>query len=309
MKFLILILSLPTENSTLRMRAWRALKAIGAAALRDGVYLLPETVDCRTTLEGIVGEVRGADGTAWLLRISDEDDDLPPLFDRREDYRGLIADASELLVALKADTATDALKVARKLRKTFTGIEAIDYFPGEAKRQAESIVLELERRVAQALSPDEPHFIDTQIARLNTADYQGRIWATRRRPWVDRLASAWLIRRFIDHEGVILWLPSPGEAPDGALGFDYDGAAFTHVGGQVTFEVIAASFGLDSEPLRRIAGVVHFLDVGGLQPPEAVGLESVLKGMRDGITDDDALLVAACLVFDGLYAAFGGAND
>lgn len=307
MKFILLVLTLPTENATLRMRAWRTLKSVGAAALRDGVYLLPERPACKETLDGIALEVRSAGGTAWRLTVDGEDADLTPLFDRSEDYAALTTVAADVLAALTADTANEALKAARRLRRGFAAIEATDYFAGEARRQADAVLLDLERRVARALSPDEPHFVDTRIARLHLADYQGRTWATRRRPWVDRLASAWLIRRFIDRDARILWLESPSDAPADALGFDYDGAAFTHVGAQVTFEVIATSFGLDSEVLRRIGGIVHFLDVGGLQPPEAVGLESVLKGMRDAMPDDDALLAAASPVFDGLFAAFGGA--
>src|SRR5690606_10116625 len=132
----------------------------------------------------------------------------------------------------------------------------------------------------------------------------GRIWATRRRPWVDRLASAWLIRRFIDPQAQILWLDSPGDCPPDALGFDFDGATFSHVGGRVTFEVLAASFGLEQAAIARLGLLVHCLDVGGIQPPEAVGIESVLAGLRETLTQDDSLLTAASAVFDGLLANF-----
>jgi hypothetical protein len=145
------------------------------------------------------------------------------------------------------------------------------------------------------------------IAALDRARFQGRRWATRQRPWVDRLACAWLIRRFIDDKARFVWLADPAgstPAPRGALGFDYDGARFTHVGTRVTFEVIAASFGLDADPrLLRIAQSVHYLDVGGIPSPEAAGLGAVLAGLHEVHTDDDALAAAAALVFDALYAA------
>jgi hypothetical protein len=121
------------------------------------------------------------------------------------------------------------------------------------------------------------------------------------------LACAWLIRRFIDPEARFLWLADPAgttPAPRGALGFDYDGARFTHVGSRVSFEVLAASFGLDADPrLQRIARAVHFLDIGGIPVPEAAGLEAVLSGLRAVHADDDQLTHAAAAVFDALYAA------
>lgn len=138
--------------------------------------------------------------------------------------------------------------------------------------------------------------------RLASADFSGRTWATRKNLWVDRMASAWLIRRFIDKKAKFLWLDMPAKCPKSALGFDFDGAAFTHVGGRVSFEVLATSFGLDSDSaIARIAAIVHCLDVGGVPVAEAPGIEAVLGGLRAGEPDDDRLLAAASRVFDGLY--------
>ena len=148
---------------------------------------------------------------------------------------------------------------------------------------------------------------DHGIALLDRRKFQGKRWATRARPWVDRLACAWLIRRFIDTQARFIWLADPAAstpAPRGAFGFDYDGARFTHVGARVSFEVLLASFGLDSDPkLQRIAGAVHYLDAGGIPVPEAAGLESVLGGLRELHADDDALVAHAATVFDALYAS------
>ena len=137
------------------------------------------------------------------------------------------------------------------------------------------------------------------------ADYRKRVWATRRRLWVDRVASAWLIRRFIDAEARFVWLDRPEDCPEEALGFDFDDAAFTHMGERVTFEVLLASFGLDANPgLDRLGQLVHFLDVGGVEVPEAAGFEAVLAGLRDSMSDDDALLAAMTPVLDGLYQRY-----
>jgi hypothetical protein len=119
------------------------------------------------------------------------------------------------------------------------------------------------------------------------------------------MASAWLIRRFVDRKARFLWLDKPQQCPKTALGFDFDGAAFTHVDGLVSFEVLAASFGLDADPaLARIAAIVHCLDVGGVPVAEAAGIEVVLAGLRATNNDDDKLLAAAARVFDSLYQAF-----
>lgn len=305
MQLLALILSLPTENATARQRVWRSLKASGAAVLRDGVYLMPERDDCRATLEGLAAEVRAAGGTAHVLRVeAPEAANFAGLFDRGEDYAAVLADVVHARNQLSADTAQDALKQVRKLRKTFANLAAIDFFPGEAQRQTDEALQALELACARVLSPDEPQAVTGEIVRRRLSDYRGRTWATRRRPWVDRLASAWLIRRFIDPQATILWLASPEDCPADALGFDFDGAAFSHVGSRVSFEVLAASFGLEQAAIARLGLLVHYLDVGGVQPPEAAGIESVLAGLRSTLNDDDQLLDAAAAIFDGLLASF-----
>lgn len=303
--WIALITSLPTENATARMRAWRSLKASGAAVLRDGVYLMPERDDCRHLLDTVAADVRAAEGTALVVRLEEPDEgNFMALFDRSADFAGLLGDIATAREGLRPDTANEALKQARKLRKAFANLAAIDFFPGEAQRQADAALRELEQRAAWALSPDEPHPVGEPITRLSVHDYQGRLWATRQRPWVDRLACAWLIRRYIDPQARLLWLATPADCPADALGFDFDGASFTHVGARVSFEVLLTSFGLESPALQRLSALVHFLDVGGVQPPEAVGIESALAGLRDTILDDDQLLSMVSHIFDGLLASF-----
>jgi len=303
--WIALITSLPTENATARMRAWRSLKASGAAVLRDGVYLMPEREDCHQTLHSVALDVRGADGTALVVRIEEPSDgSFVALFDRSADFGNLLRDIASAQSRLSLDTAQETLRQARKLRKAFVNLATIDFFPGEAQKQADAALRDLEQRTAWALSPDEPQPVHDALARLRIEDYQGRCWATRSRPWVDRLACAWLIRRYIDPQATVLWLATPADCPADALGFDFDGAAFTHVGTRVSFEVLLASFGLETPALRRMGALVHFLDVGGVQPPEAVGIESVLAGLRDTTADDDQLLAMASNIFDGLRAYY-----
>jgi hypothetical protein len=287
------------------MRAWRALKACGAAVLRDGVYLLPDSDVCREALVAIERDILSINGTAYLLPIQDpQGERFIPLFDRSEDYASLRAEVDACRSQLTTENALGSTKQIRKLRKTFAQLVIIDYFPGRARQDVDTALQELETAVSRALSADEPCSLDQPIPMLRRRDYQGRSWATRKRPWVDRLASAWLIRRFIDHDARILWLDSPHDCPADALGFDFDGATFSHVGNRVTFETLQASFELNALPLERVADLVHYLDVGGVQPVEAAGIERVLAGLRESILDDDQLLAAACAIFDGLLSAF-----
>jgi hypothetical protein len=302
----LLVLSLPTANATARMRAWRALKACGAAVLRDGVYALPDSDLHRGALAAIAGDVRAQGGTARLLRAeAGAGEDFVPLFDRSAEFGQLLAGIAALRPPRGANAIDDALRQARRLRKAFDQLVAIDFFAGQAQRQSAAALQALEAALAQAQSPDEPHAAARDaVPRLERADYRGRVWATRRRPWVDRLASAWLIRRFIDSEACFLWLKSPADCPKKALGFDFDGATFSHVGHRVTFETLLEAFGLETPALRRLGVLVHGLDAGGVQPPEAAGVERVLAGMRDAIADDDQLTLVAAGVFEGLLMAF-----
>lgn len=304
--WLLLILSLPTENATVRMRAWRAVKACGAVVLRDGVYLLPSLDGCREVFRRVSDEVKEAGGSVFLMETSDPgEQDLSVLFDRSEDYAQLAAEIEECHRSLANNSSpADAIKPIRKLRKTLNSLIEIDFFPTLQKPRAETALSELESLVGKLLAPDEPSAIERTISRIDVTAFRKQQWATRQRPWVDRLASAWLIRRLIDPDAQFIWLASVADCPPEAIGFDFDGAQFTHVGERVTFETLLLSFGLDSPALSRLGRLVHCLDVGGIRPAEASGIEQVLAGLKDSIPDDNRLLDVASGVFDGLYAVF-----
>ncbi|EPF65605.1 chromate resistance protein ChrB domain-containing protein [Pseudomonas syringae] len=303
--WIVLILGLPTANATERMRAWRSLKTAGAAVLRDGAYLLPDTGDCRDVLAAIERDILAIGGTAILLPVTDPNGErFVPFFDRADDYVKLRAEIAECSEQLTPETALASAKLIRRLRKTYEQLSRIDYFPGTPRQHTDSALQALETAFSRALSADEPHSRDQPVTALDLGDFQNRVWATRKRPWVDRLACAWLIRRFIDPQAQILWLHSPEDCPADALGFDFDNAAFSHVGNRVTFETLQASFQIKEPGLNRMAALVHYLDIGGIQPIEASGVECVLTGLRETITDDNHLLAAASAVFDGLLAGF-----
>ncbi|MCP3751874.1 chromate resistance protein ChrB domain-containing protein [Pseudomonas sp. SBB6] len=300
----LLILGLPTANATERMRAWRTLKSSGATVLRDGVYLLPELSVSKDAFETVERDVLSLNGTAYLLTFSAPEERFSALFDRSDDYTKLLEDIAGCRAALTQDNAPQVARQVRKLRKAYGQLTTIDFFPGAPKAQADSALQDLETAISRALSADEPTAYEQPIIVLDRSAFQRRKWATRKRPWVDRLACAWLIRRFIDTDAKIIWLDSPKDCPGEALGFDFDGAQFSHTGQRVSFETLIASFALEVSGLSRLAAVVHYLDVGGSQPVEAPGIERVLTGLRESILDDDQLTQVAGGIFDGLLAAF-----
>lgn len=307
--FSTLIVTLPTQPNAVRVRIWRALKALGCAALRDGAYLLP--ADKAALFDPLADEVRQHKGTAEVLLLQPRDDAqrdaLLALFDRREAYATWRDGATQLQAALPGLSETEARRRLRAVAEALQAVQRSDHYPGSAGQQAVEALTALRQALDEHFSAGEPQAAPAHgIARLDRARFQGRRWATRARPWVDRLASAWLIRRHIDAHAQFLWLADPARVPRGALGFDFDGARFSHVGTRVTFEVLCASFGLEADPrLQRLGTVVHYLDAGGIPVPEAAGLESVLSGLRELHADDDALAAAAATVFDALYAAPG----
>jgi len=307
--WLLLVISLPTSSATGRMRIWRALKSLGCVALRDGAYLLPCGPGRSEALRELGDECAREGGSAWLMTVAPDspDDDVAyrQLFDRSEQYAELRRSWKTESRGLRSLTMQELARLKRRLQKEFDALRAIDFFPSEASSEAEAAWADFSRRVDALLSPDEPHESAERISRLAVADYQGRVWATRRRLWVDRVASAWLIKRFVDRTPRFLWLDKPSSCPRKALGFDFDGASFTHVGDRVTFEVLMASFGLEEDAaLARLAALVHALDVGGEPVPEAAGFEAVLTGARDRVADDDALLSDMSVVLDSLYMHF-----
>lgn len=311
----LLLVTLPTQPNAVRLRIWRALKALGCAALRDGAYVLPAGE--APALEALAVEVRENGGSASVMSLSPTDEaqrlEVLVQFDRSEAYATWNESVKLAFSILQTLPEADARKRLRIISEALQAIKRIDYYPGDAASKNDVLLALLRQAFDARFSKGEPQPAPGKIARLDTAKFQGKRWATRARPWVDRMASAWLIARFIDRQARFVWLQDPGKAPRTVLGFDFDGARFTHVGShgneRVTFEVLMASFGLDGDPhLAAIAQVVHYLDAGGIPVAQAAGLEAVLGGLREVHADDDALIKATGAVFDALYANAASAS-
>ncbi|OWW20180.1 chromate resistance protein ChrB domain-containing protein [Noviherbaspirillum denitrificans] len=306
----LLVVSLPTSGATARMRLWRAVKALGCASLRDGAYLLPCTNSLPAELANLAAQTNGEAGQAWVVdvtaRSAADQAAFQALFSRAEEHAALAETLTKARKELASQSPSDIAKALKRLRKEREIIRRIDFFPDDASLAADAAWADFEDAANSVLSLGEPVPEARAISPLKKEDYQARIWATRRNLWVDRVASAWLIQRFIDRQARFVWLDTPASCPEHALGFDFDGAAFTHVGDKVTFEVLLATFNLDGDSsLAKLAALVHALDVGGTVPAEAAGFEAILAGARARHNgDDDALLADISAVLDSLYTHF-----
>ncbi len=302
-----LITSLPTQNATVRQRAWRALKASGAAVLRDGVYLMPARESCRMTLEALASDVLRGGGTALVLRVEEpEGANFIELFDRSSDYAALLTEAAQARAALSVNTAQQAIKLAFKLRKSFAAIAAIDFFPGEPRHQTDAALRDLERAVARTLSPDEPHDVEGEVPLCAIEQFRRRVWATRTaslgRPTRQRLADPSLHRpRSPDLSG--------SRVPPTVRPMRW---VSTSMARRSVMSAVASpsrcwwqASTCRSRAWCGSANSCTTLTSAACNRPRPAGVESVLAGLCDVAASDDELLTLAAGIFDGLLAAFG----
>lgn len=314
MQWYMLITSLPGRSGTPRMRVWRALKARGAGILRDGVHLLPASAESKILLEDQAAHVTEAGGSAYVIAFMSHSDAqtaaLKDLFERAGDYQQWQQGAAALAARLQSLDETEGRREEARLRRELEAIMAIDYFPGAPREASRTALAGLEAALNAQFSPDEPSAAEGVIAARDMADFQGRRWATRQSPWVDRIACAWLIRRFIDPRAQFLWLAQIADCPADAVGFDFDGATFSHTGDRVSFEVLLRSFDLHRDPaLGKLGALVHYLDIGGVPVAEAAGFLAMLAGAKQAHPEDDDLLRVAAQLLDHLYTAYTRESD
>ena len=258
--FAALILTLPTQPNAVRLRVWRALKSAGlrlAARRRLPVARSDSAALFEPLAPRCASTAAAPRCWTWRRATTPSAPRSLALFDRSEAYAQWRGDRCSALRRAAGWAKPKRGAACAAWPRPCRRCTRIDYYPGPAAEQAEADLSWPAPGPRRRFSRGEPHRArrPTAIPRLDVRKHQGKRWATRARPWVDRLACAWLIRRFIDPRGALRLAGRPAErAPRGALGFDYDGARFTHVGARVSFEVMAASFGLESDPrLQRIA--------------------------------------------------------
>jgi hypothetical protein len=313
-QWLILIITSGAQEGAVRIRVWRALKSLGAVVLRDGAYLLPARPRLEEALRDQRRAIEEAGGAAFVFAASgiesSDEGELRALFDRSDEYAKTLAALRSWAGTIDDLTELDARRGLRQIKRDCEAIAAIDFFPGAAQAEIHAALRAAEETFARKFSPEEPIAVKAAIERVDRSEFTGRIWATRKHIWADRAASAWLIRRFIDSNARFVWLDHPKDCPADAVGFDFDGATFTHVGDWVTFEVLVESFGLaENIGLRRLGRMIRALDTGTVSVPEAAGFEAMLTGARERYRDDDAMLSEVIEILNCLYIAYSTDNE
>lgn len=306
-RWLLLGHQLPTRSSNARVKTWRRLQQVGAVPARNSVYVLPNTDQCREDFEWIRSEIVALGGEATVFAadaISDGGtDDIIAMFQRARDTEyGTLKAEIDRLTRVKRRRGFERNgpfgRTLRTLRERLSGIESHDFFDAPARRHTADALAGLERAVSGRGTP-----ASEKRPSLSADAFRGRRWVTRQRPGVDRMASAWLIRRFIDPAATFAF----GDRPTNSdVPFDMYSGEFSHRGESCTFEVLADRFGLNDAAITKIGQIVHDLDMKDAEfgPPEAAAVGRMVEGLRALHADDSTLLERGISMFDALARSF-----
>jgi hypothetical protein len=314
-QWLVLIHQIPPAPAYLRVKIGRRLARLGAVAIKNSVYALPRTDQSHEDFQWLRQEILegGGDATVCEARFVDglSDDQLESLFNasREADYQEVVEEARRLRKAfdhrrtLDEERRTEAEAALARLRKRIAEIGGIDFFAASGGEAARALVEEIEAKVstlaARAPAPRPKQETPTHI--------RGRTWITRKGVHVDRMASAWLIRRFIDPEARFKFVPGRGyRAEPREIRFDMFEAEFTHEGDRCTFEVLLERFALADPALRPLAEIVHEIDLKDSKfgRPETPGIDRLVAGIAMSNSDDDTRIAQGAAVFEALYEYF-----
>ena len=311
--WLFLIHQLPAKPAYLRVKIWRRLQDIGAVAVKNAVHVLPMNEDTQEDFEWLLREIQEGGGEAFVCeaRLIDglSDEVVRALFDRVRDadYAELTKQAQALAKSLRRKAGGDAAKELRaqvsRLRKRLAEIAAIDFFGAIGRETAE----ELLRGVEAQLDKDEPVVGKAKTEPSLAETLHNRTWVTREGVYADRIASAWLIRRFIDPDANFKFVSGKGYRPqERELRFDMFEAEFTHEGDKCTFEVLMERVGLNDSALRAIGEIIHDIDLKDdkFGRTEVAGIRTLIDGIRASTKDDAARIKRGIEVFNDLYEFF-----
>jgi hypothetical protein len=295
--WLLLLYSLPSRQKTERVAVWRRLKKIGAVQIKTSTYLLPDSPPQYEHFQWLAQQIKDFGGDATLARVREieglSNEKLIALFNRArdEDYSTIKKALHGFLArGKKTDPETNATELER-LTRQYRVIREIDFFQSPRGQDVQMLLRRAEGSPKRALP------------RLDPKSYRGKTWLTRPRPEIDRVGSAWLIRRFIDPRARFVFaatVPSNREI----IPFDMVDVEFSHHGDNCTFETLIRRFGIEDKALRKIAEMIHDTDLEDekFQRSECIGIDRVLKGWaREGLPDDE-ILRRGFECFDALYA-------
>jgi hypothetical protein len=311
-RWLLLIHQLPTKPAYFRVKVWRRLQGIGAVAVKSTVYALPANAETQEDFEWLLKEIVDGGGEAMICeaRLIDglSDAQARALFDaaRDVDYAEIAKEARGLAAGLDAEATAERRADARtqlgRMRKRLAELVTIDFFGATGRLAVEGLLAELEARVTE-----EKVMSKTSKAADPIAELKGRTWVTRRDVYVDRIACSWLIRRFVDADAIIRFVPGKGYVPKpGELRFDMFEGEITHEGDRCSFEVLLARAGLTDPALQAIAEIVHDIDLkdGKFGREETTGIASLIAGVAMANKGDEQRVAQGAPVFDSLYQYF-----
>ena len=304
--WLFLLFNLPAKQSSERVKVWRRLKKFGAVQLKTSTYVLPDEPIQYERFQWLAKEIVDTGGEATLVRVKDIEG-MPyaavvALFNeaRARDYDEIFEPLTDLIKdrkARKASAETFASEL-EKVRRRFQEIQEIDYFQSSRGEDLRALFLKAELLGSPQKKPETK-------ARLRTADYRGKTWITRPRPEIDRVGSAWLIRKFIDSDAKFVFANTPAAAPQ-AIPYDMFEVEFSHQADHCTFETLIERFGIRDRAVLRIAELIHDADLEDekFHRVEGFGVEQIFKGWaKQGLTDQ-GILSKGFECFDALYAQF-----
>jgi hypothetical protein len=314
--WLLLIHQLPAKPAYLRVKIWRRLQGIGAIAVKNAVHALPMSEGTQEDFEWLLREIVEGGGEAFLCetRLIDglSDEEVRKLFDqaRDTDYQEIAKEARALTKSLRPNMKSEAVNERRlqaaRLRKRLAEVVEIDFFGAIGREGAESALAELEARLSKDVSGMRNENVDPKASAL--AALRNRTWVTRQGVHVDRIGSAWLIRRFIDPDARFKFVSGKGYRPvEGELRFDMFQAEFTHEGDKCTFEVLLDRVATKDPALRAIAEIIHDIDLkdNKFGRDESVGVRTLIDGIALTTADDLERIARGTEVFNSLYEAFG----
>ena len=308
---------LPAQPAYARVKIWRRLQAVGAASFKNALYLMPATEEALEDFEWTLREVRDAGGEGLILDARTvqgfTDEEIIAIFDaaREEQYREVAEEIRTFSARFdrKRDppSAEESAAQHAKFHGRINAIEAIDFFQANGREQARALLRNLEPDGISLDTLGAAHAMESELL----TSLKGRTWVTRANVHVDRMASAWLIRRWVDPNAKFKWVterhyrPMPDE-----IRFDMYQAEFTHQGDQCTFEVLVSKLDAKDAALSAIAEIIHDLDLKDQKfaRKETAGVQQVLAGIVAGQSADDARIVRAAYLFDDLYHSFGRAR-
>ncbi|WP_425450295.1 chromate resistance protein ChrB domain-containing protein [Virgifigura deserti] len=316
-RWLLLIHQLPAKPAYFRVKIWRRLQGLGAVAVKNAVYALPANDQTREDFEWLLKEIVEGGGEAILCeaQLVDglSDQEVRALFDRArdEDYDAIAKEARVLAARLDKATTEDRVETTAqlaRLKNRLAQVVGIDFFGANGREAVDGLVAGIEAK----LKEDEMAATDIGMDAASKAEAGlepliGRMWVTRRGVHVDRIACAWLIRRFIDPDARFRFVDQKGHVPrPGELRFDMFEAEFTHEGDRCSFEVLLGHAGLDDRALQTIGEIVHDIDLkdGKFGREEATGIKHLIAGIAMAHRDDEERIARGSAVFDDLYAYF-----